>query len=854
MTDEELLADLMIQWEEALEQGRDVSAADLSKDCPHLVGEISRRIEALRGTSWMDKPVDGNGNDPPPTDAPDPDTPPRTLVNRYRLDQKVAEGGFAQVWKGYDLELLRTIAIKMPKPSHIGAVDSFMAEARRVARLKHPGIVPVHDVGKDGDDFFIVSEFVEDGSLGDRLKQGPIPPEQSCRWLAEIADALDYAHKHGVIHRDIKPANILIDHHGRALLADFGIALSANKTGQFAPSIGTLAYMSPEQLEGKPLDPRSDVYSVGVLLCQLLTGKLPYDARDTNSLRKEIVSGAIRLSGNGGTLSPELRGICLKCLAHDPKERYATAKELANDLRSVQPIKSHRTGLVISGIAILVTLLSVPFVWNTFFRPKQEGPQPVPVAAPHPKTKAKADEALARGKRLFDEKKYEEAIGEFTEAVNADGGRAEPYHRRALCRVNMQRYEDALPDFVKAVELDPSNPEIRKHHSLALSNLGRWDEAIAVLEAALKLSPADPTEYHDLAARNYSNRAKGNADAGRWDLALPDLSAAIRHDSKPAIYYRQRGASHFNLKQFEPAVADFTAAIEREPKEPSYYQFRGEAYKALGKQKEADADFEQARRLANPQSKRPDPITITNSIGMVLVHIPSGEFLMGTPENDPSKAWDEIPHRVRISKQFFMGKYEVTQAQYQKVMGKNPSYCAKLPNPEQHPVEQVSWDDAVAFCRELSELPDEKAAGRSYRLPTEAEWEYACRAGTTTAYHFGNDSNDLSKYALFGGHKAGVWATQKVGIKLPNAWGLHDMHGNVWEWCADEYGPYRVETEVVDPQGPDKGVGKVARGGSWDYGAVKCRSAQRFGGEVLTRSFTNFAFGFRVAMVQEARP
>jgi formylglycine-generating enzyme required for sulfatase activity/cytochrome c-type biogenesis protein CcmH/NrfG len=610
--------------------------------------------------------------------------------------------------------------------------------------------------------------------------------------------------------------------------------------------------MSPEQLEGKPLDPRSDVYSVGVLLCQLLTGKLPYDARDTNSLRKEIVSGAIRLSGSGEKLTPDLRGICLKCLAHDPKERYATAKDLANDLRSVQPIKSHRTALVISGIAVLLTLLSLPFVWNSFFKTKEEGPQPVQVAATNPTNKAKTEEALARGKRLFDERKYEAALVEFTEAVNADGGRAEPYHRRALCRVNLQRYEDALPDFVKSIELDPSNPEIRKHHSIALSNLNRWDEAIAVLEAALKLSPADPSEYHDLAARNYSNRAKGKAEAGRWDLALPDLSAAIRHDPKPAIYYRQRGAAHFNLKQFEPAVADFTAAIEREPKEPTYYQFRGEAYKALGKQKEADADFEQARRLANPQSKRPDPIT--NSIGMVLVHIPAGEFLMGTPNGDPNQGFDEHPHRVRISRSFFMGKYEVTQGQYKKVMGKNPSYFAKLPNPDQYPVEQVTWDEAVAFCRALSELPEEKTVGRTYRLPTEAEWEYACRAGTTTAYHFGDDANDLGKYALFGGHKAGVWATQKVGIKLPNAWGLHDMHGNVWEWCADEYGPYRVESEVVDPKGPDKGVGKVARGGSWDYGAVKCRSAQRYGGEVLTRSFTNFAFGFRVVMVQESRP
>jgi WD40 repeat protein len=180
------------------------------------------------------------------------------------------------------------------------------------------------------------------------------------------------------------------------------------------------------------------------------------------------------------------------------------------------------------------------------------------------------------------------------------------------------------------------------------------------------------------------------------------------------------------------------------------------------------------------------PVQVENSIGMKLNLIPAGRFVMGSPEDEPGRQANEGPqHEVTLTRPFYIGIHEVTQAQHEKVAGKNPSkFNRDNGGGQNHPVESVSWEDASAFCKKLSELPEEKGAGRVYRLPTEAEWEYACRAGTRTAYSFGDDASKLGEYAWFAGNSQG--RTHPAGRKQPNPWGLFDVHGNIWEMADNK--------------------------------------------------------------------
>jgi formylglycine-generating enzyme required for sulfatase activity/serine/threonine protein kinase len=229
---------------------------------------------------------------------------------------------------------------------------------------------------------------------------------------------------------------------------------------------------------------------------------------------------------------------------------------------------------------------------------------------------------------------------------------------------------------------------------------------------------------------------------------------------------------------------------------------------------------------------------ITNTIGMRLRLIPAGTCLMGSPPAEMERQTNEGPqHTVEIARPFYIGVYPVTQREYEAVMGRNPSrfHPANAGSPE-HPVEQVSWEDASEFCRRLSELSEVARWGRVYRLPTEAEWEYACRAGTTTIFHHGDSLS--SRQANFNGHypygRAGAGGpylerTSRVGAYPPNPWGLYDLHGNVWEWCQDWFDDnYYRHSPEKDPQGPPGGERRVLRGGAWYYYGWFCRAAYRY--------------------------
>jgi formylglycine-generating enzyme required for sulfatase activity/uncharacterized membrane protein YhaH (DUF805 family) len=246
---------------------------------------------------------------------------------------------------------------------------------------------------------------------------------------------------------------------------------------------------------------------------------------------------------------------------------------------------------------------------------------------------------------------------------------------------------------------------------------------------------------------------------------------------------------------------------------------RQEKEKIAGMERRRQA-MERQRKEKMTEMERAQTFT-SPTLGAKFVLIPAGTFMMGSPASEEERSISETQHQVTISKPFYMQTTPVTQEQWKRVMGHNPAFFTSwFTKDDDHPVERVSWNDVQEFIGKFNELDGTD----KYRLPTEAQWEYAARAGTTTMFNTGNSEEDLSRAGWY--HKNSGKQTQQVGEKTPNAWGLYDMHGNVLEWCQDWKGDYSASS-VTDPEGPSSGSYRIVRGGAYCYGPILCRSAYR---------------------------
>ncbi|HEX7380188.1 MAG TPA: serine/threonine-protein kinase, partial [Pirellulales bacterium] len=486
------------------------------------------------------------------------------------------------------------------------------------------------------------------GSLADHLANSPPSQQQAIRWVIEIADALEYAHLHGVIHRDIKSANILIDHHNRALLADFGIAQSANKAGRQALSLGTLRYMSPEQLEGREVDPRADIFSLGVVLHEALTGKLPYSSVEPNVLRREIVAGITDVSAAG--LPAELRRICKQALDRDPQRRHTSAAHLAADLRRYLDNKPRSSWWPWVLACVLLAVVGITSrIWQHRQRAGQVaggelGEDVKQVSKPPPKAvdstrggrqkdeaespappvaqsaagvrqsvmdavsetrkmvgRIDAKAAIDVGHSYLREKKTALAIQEFRRAVRVDPTNSDGWHGLGVALFNDGQYDEAVSALSNAIKFDPANLDARMHRGLAYNIQEDFDNAINDLADAIAKSPADKRKYRETLAAIYSHRAAVRSDAQDFAAAAEDMDRAITLFPDGENFYHQRASCLFNAQQFERAVADFAEAIRREPNKADHYRHRGMCWQALGDEEKAAADFEKAQSIEGKQ-------------------------------------------------------------------------------------------------------------------------------------------------------------------------------------------------------------------------------------------------------------
>ena len=793
-------------------------------------------------------------------------------LGHYRVLGVIGSGGMGVVFLAEDPQLERSVALKVMKPAlarNAQAKERFLREARAMAAVEHECIVPIYQVGEDGGVPFIAMPLLRGQTLQERLRKGPLPPQEALRVARQVAAALAAAHRRGLIHRDIKPGNIWLEKNGRVRLLDFGLARPQTQDTELTHSgavIGTPNYMAPEQARGEKLDPRCDLFSLGAVLYHMLSGRQPFGGKTLAMVLAAVMQQEPPpLDSIVKGLPRELVLLVHQLLAKDPQRRPPSAAEVFKQLTRLEKQLQHTQ----------VEVQKPPPVqhepehtWPTALVPwERGGPRLVPAWPPqrpgtHSQAPAPARKSGSWGISHIPLWMLGLAAGGAAVLAGLLLGVIFLRSGKGLIRleindpqveVQIKGTQITLRGLQGAKELHVSPGE----HALVIRRGDfEFETTRLVVRRGQKVTVRVEYVQGDLVVR------QGNRQLARARLPQPTPAKDPPPESRPPK--PETGSDSADAKPL-PAQAEpkTTSPPPEETKPPSASQ-SGESSRpvpgAQGPQpplavapfgpKAARAYQEAwAKYLGVPVEKEVD---LGGGVKMTFVLIPPGKFEMGAAKAfveyvqsaiPRPPALDEVPlHVVTVSRPFYLAKTETTVEQFRRfvqatgyqtaaeqnkkarVWGKSPNGQLVLKeqpgahwqNPgfsqtSQHPVTCVTWDDAQAFCRWLG---GQLAA--PVRLPTEAEWEHACRAGTNGPYYLDRSPWGRGGFMNSYNYNYSQPSSTPVGKFPPNPFGLYDMLGNVWELCEDTYQKdFYKRSPEVDPVCRDPGPAKTLRGSSW---------------------------------------
>jgi serine/threonine protein kinase/formylglycine-generating enzyme required for sulfatase activity len=786
------------------------------------------------------------------------------VMGNYIVLDRIGEGGMGQVYRARHSRMKRVVALKiLPAATSRSpdAIKRFQREVEAAARLVHGNIVTAFDADEAKGIHFLVMEYVEGNDLASLVREhGPLPVGAAVDYVLQAANGLNYAHAEGVVHRDIKPSNLLLSRDGTVKILDMGLAriheeefesgAALTRTGEV---MGTFDYMSPEQaMETKNADSRSDIYSLGCTLCVIATGQPLFAGRTP---AEKIMAHRERpipsLRDRRPEVSEALDRVFQKMVAKRPEDRQQSMSELIAELEPCQASwTAGPTGLPRASSAIAET---VSFRANSSAETHPPAP-PIPplddlliqqsVFLPHAAVE-RTSSTVGGARRMSARIIVRAVVGVLLVAALA-----------AVLVVKLR-----TPGGTMVVEVDDPKAVVRVSQEPAKVEVTLDPKAGPVTIAEDPGKQRLKVTKDGLTAAGTEVAVKvGAKEAVRAKLESPGGARPAAEKAMPPANPEE--ASLPTVPDMLPSAPD---RADNQPDSPAKEKAKVEVPADPEKAKQVIPELpheKQAREYQEQWVKRLRlPIEQTNALGLKLMLIPPGKFAMGTSDaqmalwmqgNARSKSsfYGEPPqHMVTISRPFYLGKFEVTVGQFRafveatgyrteaetdskgghSVKGdQRPEFNWRnigIPLTDSYPAMNLTWNDSAAFCGWLS-----KATGQTYRLPTEAEWEYACRAGSAGSFCFGDDRAMLQEYAWYYNDRL----PHAVGLKRPNAWGLHDVHGNILEWCGDPYREYG-RNAVIDPYGPGHEDIRPARGGCYMDDVFDCRSARRMANSLNNR-------------------